>query len=193
MESRVNLEATFSERVNSSAMTIRLAAQDDEAAIQHVIRTVYDEYGFPWEPDGYHADLYDLKGYYLDPGDPFWVAEVDGKVVGTVALELFERMPGAPSTLHYPPQGLPRIGGCDCSIERLYVHPEGRRLGVGFALTQTVINEARRQGRTQMEIWSDKKFEDAHRLYKRFGAVVVAERTCDDPDESPEWGLIISL
>lgn len=44
-----------------------------------------------------------------------------------------------------------------------------------------------------MEIWSDKRFVEAHRLYQRLGAFVVADRICSDPDNSPEWGLLLPL
>jgi hypothetical protein len=44
-----------------------------------------------------------------------------------------------------------------------------------------------------MELWSDKRFGPAHRLYGQFGAEVVGDRICDDPDKSPEWGLRIDL
>jgi hypothetical protein len=44
-----------------------------------------------------------------------------------------------------------------------------------------------------MEIWSDKKLLDGHRLYEKVGAVLVGERLCHDPDQSPEWGLVLDL
>jgi hypothetical protein len=44
-----------------------------------------------------------------------------------------------------------------------------------------------------MEMWSDKRFEDAHRLYQKLGAEVVGERICHDPDQSPEWGLLLPV
>ena len=86
-----------------------------------------------------------------------------------------------------------RLAQADCSLERLYVRPEHRRSGIGRALFQTAIEEARSKSASLMEIWSDKRFQDAHRLYDRMGAVTVGERICDDPDHSPEWGLILEL
>jgi GNAT superfamily N-acetyltransferase len=165
----------------------------DSGAIIGVIKAVYDEYGFTWDPETYHADLYDLDGHYFSLGDLFWVAEVDGEVVGTVALEFFDPIPGEVGSLHYPEGKLPRVAGSDCSLERLYVHPNGRRRGVGSALNQKAIETARERGRTVMELWSDKRFGDAHRLYGRYGAEVVGDRICDDPDVSPEWGLVLKL
>ena len=158
-----------------------------------MIKAVYDEYGFSWDPETYHADLYDLDGFYFDRGDLFWVAEVDQQVVGTVALEFFDVIPGQVGALVEIPTSLPRVGGTDCSLERLYVHPDARRSGVGSQLVETVFAEARKRGRKNLEMWSDKRFGDAHRLYGRYGAEVVADRICDDPDVSPEWGLLVRL
>jgi putative acetyltransferase len=173
-------------------VTIRLATRIDEPGVQAVIRAVYDEYGFTWDEASYHADLYDLDRHYFHQGDLFWVAAEGDQIVGTVALELFPELPG-PVGEAIQFDGKVRVGGCDCSLERLYVHPSARGCGVGSKLIDTVLDEARRLGRTNLELWSDKRFGDAHRLYGRFGALLVGERICDDPDVSPEWGLVVRL
>jgi putative acetyltransferase len=173
-------------------ITIRLARAADSAAAR-VVRSVYEEFEFTWEPDGYHSDLHDLGGRYLDRGDPFWVAEdARGDVIGTIGLRLFPPVPGALGTA-VEVRGAVRLGGCDCSLDRLYVDPGARKLGAGSRLFETGIAEARRRGRRAIELWSDKRFADAHRLYARFGARPVAERICHDPDESAEWGLVLEL
>ena len=171
---------------------IRMATNADVEGVVNVIHTVFDEYQFTWEPDGYHADLYDIEQHYPGPEDRLFVAEINGQTVGTVGLELFPTLMTDESGL-VQPQGQFRIAGADCSLERLYVHPSARRLGVGQALMQHVIDLAQSEGRQRMEIWSDKRFTDAHRLYGRFGAEVMGDRILDDPDESPEWGLKIDL
>lgn len=168
-------------------MTIRLASNADIPDVVRVIKSVYDEYGFSWDPDDYHADLYGLESHYLDQGHFFWIASGDQGVVGTTALKVF---PSIPSAYH---EGFVRIEGADCSLERLYVMPEHRGSGIGAALFLETLSTAKVAGRKRMEIWSDKRFEAAHRLYHRHGATVVSERICDDPDKSPEWGLAIEL
>lgn len=156
------------------------------------IRAVYIEYGFTWEEGGYHADLYDLESHYLRDGHRFWVALCEGRVVGTAALELFDAVPGVLGELVLFEDTV-RIGGCDCALQRLYVHPEFRRAGIGSALFDRVLEEARAQGRRAMEIWSDKKLTKAHAMYERYGAVQAGDRICHDPDQSPEWGMILEL
>ena len=156
------------------------------------IRAVYDEYGFTWEPHGYHADLYDVRGQYLAQGHRFWVFVEGERVLGTAALETYPMIPGVAGEAVWA-GGKVRVAATDGSVERLYVHPDARRRGVARGLMEVVAAVARREGRTALEVWSDKRFEAAHRLYEGLGATVVGERICDDPDVSPEWGLILPL
>ena len=170
---------------------IRLATREDEPAIQHVIRTVYEEYGWPWFPDGYHKDLYDIEDGYFAKGGYFWVAELDGETVGTVGLEVFPPFPGDDgSTLV---DGALRGAGCDCSLERLYLLDKARGRGIGQSLLLCTIEHAKALNLKRMEIWSDKKLVMAHALYQKIGAIPIGERLCHDPDQSPEWGMIIPL
>jgi GNAT superfamily N-acetyltransferase len=110
-------------------------------------------------------------------------------VIGLCFHPLIPGEPGT-TTLH---EGKVRAAGTDCSLERLYVHPDARRRGIGETLTRLVIDQAKAEGKLAMELWSDKKLGDAHRLYGRFGAETIGDRICHDPDQSPEWGLVIRL
>lgn len=173
---------------------IRLATRDDSNGIVNVIRSVYDEYGFTWEEDGYHADLYDIQRSYIDEGNPFWVAvDKSGTVIGTCALEQFPAVEGDIGEIAVL-NGEVRVAGASCSLERLYLPKEQRGKGLGRRLMQVAVDTAREEGHEAMEIWSDKRFGDAHRLYGHIGATVVGERICPgDPDESPEYGLVLEL
>lgn len=157
-----------------------------------MVQAVFEEYGFTWDDSEYFDDLYDLESHYLNIGHRFWVAELEGKVVGTVGLEFFDALPGRIGDL-FLDETQTRTASSDCSLGRLYVHPAGRRRGVGRLLMEQVLVEARLQSRKCLEIWSDKRFANAHRLYGKFGAMPVGDRICDDPDSSPEWGLVIDL
>lgn len=162
-----------------------------EGAIE-TIRAVYEEYGFTWEPEGYHADLYDVRGQYLADGHRFWVYVHDDRVLGTAALETYPLLPGElGETVEV--DGKVRVAATDGSVERLYVHPDGRRRGIATALMETVVEAAKADGRHALEVWSDKRFLSAHQLYAKLGATTVGDRICDDPDVSPEWGLVLPL
>jgi GNAT superfamily N-acetyltransferase len=172
-------------------VSIRLATRADEPAIQHVIRSAYDEYGWAWDPEGYHEDLYNIEQGYFAKNGFFWVSEANDEIIGTVGLLTFPPIIGKESQSS---EGeLPRVPGVDCSVERLYLLKSSRGTGIGSRLFQHVIDHATAIGCKRMEIWSDKKLVGAHAMYRKFGAKQVIERICDDPDQSPEWGMALDL
>lgn len=152
---------------------IRLYEKGDEPAICAVIRTIFDEFGFTWEDGGYNSDTEDVQAFYVDAGGAFWVMEVDGKVVGTGG---------------YMPEG---EGVCE--LCRLYLAKEYRGRGLGRRFYEYIVERCREAGFVKMEIWSDVKLTDAHKLYERSGAQFIGQRICDDPDNSLENGFILLL
>ncbi len=168
---------------------IRPFRAGDEGGVVEAVKSVYDEYGFEWDPDGYHADLYDVPRHYSHGA--FLVADCGGRIVGTAALHVFGRLPDDSELTLL--DGFWRVGGSDCALERLYVPKPHRGRGIGRALTEEVIRLARQAGRRRMEIWSDKRFAEAHRLYESLGARLVGERLCHDTEQSPEWGFALDL
>ena len=171
---------------------IRLATGRDSPAVAELVRVIYDEFGFPWDPGDSQADLYDLAGHYLAQGDGFWVGSVDGAVVGCIGLRCFPAVPGATGAV-VTLAGERRIAGCDGALTRLYVSGHARRRGLGTGLLAAAVAEARRRRCRALELWSDKRLVDAHRLYDRLGARPVGERVIHDPDRCEEWGLILEL
>lgn len=163
----------------------------DQDAVVETVRTVFLEYGFIWEPEGYNRDLFEVPARYMHDNAGFWVGEVEGDVVGCGGVLFFPTVPGELGTL--TDEKYPRIAGTDCEVVRLYVHPRGRRKGVGTALFETILAACRERGCQRLEIWSDRLLEDAHRLYERYGAVRVGQRICPPPDETPEWGMVLDL
>ena len=143
-----------------------------------VVHAVFDEYGFSWEPDGYHRDLYTVPETYLETGGGFWVlieADASGteRVVGTMAV-------------------LDRGDGV-AEGERLYLLKQQRGQGDGERLLRHAIDAARARGFRRFIGWSDKRFHAAHALYAKLGMRRTGERILDDPDESPEWGYELDL
>jgi GNAT superfamily N-acetyltransferase len=183
-------------------MILRPATAADSAAVAAVVEAVYTEYGFAWDPEGCQADLYDLGAHYLDRGHVVWVvtdpAGLDPTgldptgLQGVIGLKLFEPVPG-PLGSAVELDAAVRLAGCDSALARLYVRPGARRSGLGTDLLGTALDAARQRGRRAVEIWSDKRLKEAHRLYHRFGARPVADRLIFDPDPCEEWGLVIDL
>jgi GNAT superfamily N-acetyltransferase len=157
-----------------------------------VVEAVYLEHGFAWDPEGCQADLYDVGARYLDRGHLLWVVAEDLAIRGVVGLKLFDPVPGLLGSA-VEMDGTLRLAGCDAALARLYVHPDARHRGTGTELLRAALDAARQRRRRAVEIWSDKRFREAHRLYARAGARSVAERLIHDPDPCEEWGLVIDL
>lgn len=133
-----------------------------------VVQDVHREYGFTWDADGYHRDLYTIRQTYIDTGGMFWAAVDGGQVVGAVGV-----------TIH----------GEESELHRLYLLKTCRGTGLGWRLLKTAMDYARSKGCTRMIAWSDVKLPDAHRLYLKNGFVQFGQRICDDPDQSLEHGF----
>jgi len=143
-----------------------------QPGIAAVIKAVYDEYRLTWDPDDYHRDLYTVQETYIDTGGFFSVLVLDGRVIGTVCA-------------------LDR--GAEAEIERLYLHRDHRGRGYGRLMTEHFLEWARATGHPKAIAWSDKRFNDAHEMYKKMGFTVIGDRVLDDPDSSPEWGFELDL
>jgi GNAT superfamily N-acetyltransferase len=171
---------------------IRLTSPADSAGVVATVAEVYAEYGFTWDEGGYHADLYDLSEY-CDPNQArFWVAELDGQIVGCGGVVWFPIIKGNLGELVRGEENL-RVAGTSAEVARMYVRPAGRRLGIGSAIMNLILHESKLRDVDAIEIWSDKLFLDAHRLYEKFGAIKCGERICNDPDQAPEWGYYLPV
>jgi N-acetylglutamate synthase-like GNAT family acetyltransferase len=84
------------------------------------------------------------------------VARLDGRVVGSVGVE---RLDARSSELH-----------------RLYLDADLRGRGLGRALVETVLDWCRQHEIRQLVLWSDTRFDLAHRLYERLGFHRTGER-----------------
>lgn len=171
---------------------IRLATTADSDGVVATVSEVYAEYGFTWDEGGYHSDLYDLSEY-CDPSQArFWVAEIDSTIVGCGGVVWFPLIQGNLGALVQDDEKW-RVSGTSAEVARMYVRPTGRRLGIGSAIMNLILEESKLRGVDAIEIWSDKLFLDAHRLYEKFGAIKCGERICNDPDLAPEWGYYLPV
>lgn len=142
----------------------------DIPAIHSLIGTIYREYGFALDLEGVDAHLVDPGDYCRNQGGEFWVVEDHGAIRATVGVLL-------------------RDGAGE--LKSLYVSKSLRRSGWGRKLTQRVIDFSHRAAKVRMILWSDSRFIEAHRFYKRLGFVRTGERTL--ADESIELGFERSI
>lgn len=100
---------------------------------------------------GFEAELAGLPGRYAPPSGRLWLAEVDDQLAGCVALRKIE--PGI------------------CEMKRLYVRDCARGKGVGRALAQRVIDDARAIGYRAMRLDTLRieRMRSANALYDSLG------------------------
>lgn len=74
-----------------------------------------------------NGDLLDIRAYYFDRGDPFWIAvDENDRVIGCV--------------------GYNKTADGEAKLHRLYVKPDRKRQGIGSALLKTAEEHMRRNG-----------------------------------------------
>jgi GNAT superfamily N-acetyltransferase len=156
-------------QVHPPAIVIEPARATDAAAIIALIGRVFAEYGFSWDPAIEVPDLFEMDRHYGGTAGAFWVARLDGHVVGSVGVE---RLPDGRAELH-----------------RLYLDATLRGRGVGRALVEAVLGWCREARIGRLTLWSDTRFDRAHRLYEGMGFTQTGERELpDDPNDTREFG-----
>ena len=129
-------------------MDLRDARDDDAPRLIELIGAIWDEYpGCVMDVDGEVPELWRIASAHAELGGEFWVAEREARIVGCV--------------------GWVPAGECGVELRKLYVAASARRTGLGAALCERVERAA--GGADFVELWSDTRFEDAHRLYERRG------------------------
>ena len=97
----------------------------------------------------FDLELANLPGDYAPPAGCLLMAVWKGEVVGCVGLRKFS----------------PSI----CEMKRLYSRPRFRGLGIGRALCEAVIDQARKIGYERMRLDTLPSMETAKGLYASFG------------------------
>jgi putative acetyltransferase len=124
---------------------------------------------------GEAPDLLAIATAYADKNGRFWVVEEDGRLVASVGLA---PAPSAGTVL----------------LQKLYVARSARRQGLGSQLVARVETEAIERGASAIELWTDTRFEPAHRLYERLGYVRNgATRELHDLSNSVEYHYLKEL
>jgi ribosomal protein S18 acetylase RimI-like enzyme len=118
------------------------------------IRRLFREYekwlGLDLCFQGFEEELKNLPAKYAKPDGRLFLALVNGKTAGCIALRKWERNV--------------------CEIKRLYVRDEFRGLGLGNLLIEKLIEEARLIGYEKMRLDTlPDKMAKAVKLYKSYG------------------------
>jgi GNAT superfamily N-acetyltransferase len=146
--------------VTPDGPVIAPATAADAPGVVALIGRVYAEYGFLWEPRVEVPDLFDFDAHYAPPRGGFFVIRDGRTVVGSIGVE--------------------RLDEQRAELHRLYLDPGFRGRGTGRALTEIALAWCRARGIAHAILWSDTRFDLAHRLYRRMGFAQTGERVLPD-------------
>jgi GNAT superfamily N-acetyltransferase len=86
--------------------------------------------------------------------------------------------------------GVERLDDGSAELHRLYLDARLRGRGTGRALVEAVLDWCRTQKIRRLILWSDTRFDQAHRLYERMGFQRTGERVLpDDLNQTREYGF----
>jgi len=120
----------------------------------------------------FEAELAGLPGKYAPPRGQLLLATVADEPVGCVALR--------------------EIDPTSCEMKRMFVYPEHHGHGVGRALAEAVIREARVLGYERMLLDTSIRQAEAQALYRRLGFRDIAPYY-DLPEALQNWLVFMEL
>jgi putative acetyltransferase len=151
-------------------LVVTVATGADAAGVIALIGRVFAEYAFVYDPAVEVPDLSRFEHHYQPPHGAFYVVRQGGLIVGSVGVE--------------------RLDGNTAELHRLYLDAELRGRRIGRALVEMVLDWCRAERISRLTLWSDTRFDQAHRLYARMGFLQTGERELpDDLNATREYGF----
>ena len=105
----------------------------------------------------FSSDLDDVQAHYFDDNGIFLVLTDDDKVVGSGAIQ--------------------RLNNDICELKRMYFLREYRGQGLGFKMTQMLLDFAREAGYKKVRLDTREEMKQALKLYKRLGFYAIESYT----------------
>lgn len=171
---------TIEMKDNSMGYVVRAPEDNDAEGLLALVGGCFSEYPeVVLEPDGVDADLKAYASALRDAGGKGYVLELEesGEIIGLAA-------------------GGPTNNISTYQLKRLYLNKKYRGEG-GTAqrlLTLVEADALAREKVTHLELWSDTRFERAHRFYEREGFVRTGRtRELHDLSASIEYHFIKKL
>ena len=125
-----------------------LTSQDIDV-IHHLFQQYADALGFDLAFQDFNMEMKELPGEYSPPRGRLYIAYWQEAVAGCIALRPID----------------PQVG----EMKRMYVRPEYRGKGIGSALAQTLINDARKIGYERIRLDTVPSMKIARHIYEGLG------------------------
>jgi len=156
MSTRENASSATPASASSSYIVRPLAPGDIGWVIHRNGVLYYQEYG--WD-ETFEALVAEVLGKFVRKFDPAreraWIAERDGKIVGSIFCVAKSKTVAA--------------------LRVLYVEPSARGLGIGTRLVDECIAFARRAGYSKLTLWTNSVLDSARRIYQARGFILIEE------------------
>ena len=136
-------------------LSLRQAESPEQIArVRELFLEYADSLGFSLCFQSFDQELAGLPGDYAPPGGRLMIAEYRGQLAGCVALH--------------------KLDSAICEMKRLYLRPQLRGRGIGRALAEAVIAEARTIGYRKMRLDTvEPVMPNAVAMYRRLGFVEI--------------------
>ncbi|CAA6603343.1 Acetyltransferase [Rhodospirillaceae bacterium LM-1] len=140
-----------------AVVSIRAYKPGDEAGIVAVILPIQqDEFAIQITVEQ-QPDLSSIPDFYQQGMGNFWVAEADGKIVGTIALK--------------------DIGNRMAALRKMFVAAAYRgHGGVARQLLERLLSDARKAGVAEVYLGTTAAFLAAHRFYEKNGFMEISKQ-----------------
>ena len=159
----------------ASIPVIREIQEQDNAAIARVIRAVLAEMEVPKVGSAFADPSLDyMYQHYQQDKGVYYVVEIDGEIVAGGG---FGSLAGASAEV--------------CELQKMYMLPQTRGLGLGKLLIQCCIENAKMMGYAQCYLETLPNMQAAQNLYKKMGFEYICEPMGNTGHNScPVWMLL---
>jgi len=154
------------DKLETMIRIIHATTKDHFQSARELFIQYADSLGFDLEFQGFSRELAELPGDYKSPSGCILLAASAEGYSGCVALRPLQNN--------------------ICEMKRLFVLPQYQGRGIGRALANSVIEEARKKGYDRMRLDTIESMKAAQKLYAALGFKEIAAY-CHNPLENPSF------